>query len=117
MSKDNNYFKITALERLAFFGNKSPNSKQINEMVYLLENVGTVRSLSLDERLTKREKDCLYYMAIGKNTCEIAALLKIKKVTVKAHRQGIKRKLCAKSIAHAFFLGTRYGYLSLTENI
>lgn len=117
MVKDNNYFKTIALERLAFFGNKSPSIKQINEMVYLLENVGMVRSLTLDARLTKREKDCLYYTAIGKNTCEIAALLKVKKVTVKAHRQGIKRKLCAKSMGHAVFLGTRFGCINLAEKV
>lgn len=115
MNNDMVQFKSLAIERLAFFGNTTPTNKQVEEMVFLLGHIGLSRKLLFDKRLSKREIDCLYHTALGKNVCESAKLLKISQDTIKKHRKSIKQKLRANSMANAVFLGTRYGYFTLDE--
>jgi DNA-directed RNA polymerase specialized sigma subunit len=51
------------------------------------------RNSEVFESLTKREKEILQYVARGKNTPEIAALVHLSDKTVNTHRKNIRKKL------------------------
>lgn len=52
-------------------------------------------------RLTKREYDCLAYVAAGKSDWEISVILKLSQATVRFHVDNARRKLDAATRAHA----------------
>jgi DNA-directed RNA polymerase specialized sigma24 family protein len=51
------------------------------------------RNSEVFESLTKREKEILQYVALGKNTPEIATLVHLSDKTVNTHRKNIRKKL------------------------
>ncbi len=68
----------------------------------------------IDERwhlLTNREREVLQYVAKGKKTCEIAAILHRSVKTIEKHRANIKRKLGTKSTSEMRAFGIRFGLL------
>ena len=64
----------------------------------LLEENAFLRSnKDLFASLTRREKEIIKLIAIGKNSTEIAAEFNLSEETIKTHRRNIKRKLNAES--------------------
>ncbi len=61
------------------------------------ENNFLRKNLEKFERLTKREKQVLRYMGLGKKAAEISRDLHISLATAETHRKNIKRKLEAKT--------------------
>lgn len=107
-----NYLAIELLERL---GNVKPSQQQIDLLTDLLGRVALEYQLNFDQRLTKREIECLFWAAQGRTSDEIADLLKIKKTTVESHRREIIRKLNSQNMAQAVYNGVRYGYVPLIK--
>jgi DNA-binding CsgD family transcriptional regulator len=54
-----------------------------------------IKNHELYAGLTKREKEILRYMALGKNTHDISETLFISEMTVETHRKNIRKKICA----------------------
>lgn len=63
-------------------------------------------------RVSAREQECLQWMAQGKRTAEIAAILGISAETVRDHAKSISRKLATHSRAQAVARAYALGYLS-----
>lgn len=104
-----------AKDYLAFFGNNNPSDDQVIKMTKLLINVFVNSQVLLDSRLSKAESTCLLLAAYGNTSIETAKILNISKTTVESHRKEIKRKLGCNTIAHAVYLGVRYGYIKYVK--
>lgn len=61
------------------------------------------------DTLSKREQECLHWLARGKTTAEIALILAISEHTVKIHRKAILGKLAVKNVAQAIYTATTQG--------
>lgn len=105
-----------AKDFLAYFGNMDPSFNQIQKMSNLLINVFIRSQLVFDTKLSKTESTCLLLAAQGNTSIETAKILRISKATVETHRKEVKRKLGCSSIAHAVYLGIRYGYVKYVRN-
>jgi DNA-binding CsgD family transcriptional regulator len=105
-----------AKDFLAYFGNTTPSDDQIHKMTQLLINVFINSQILLDMRLSKAESTCLLLAAQGNTSIETAKILNISKATVESHRKEIKRKLGCNTIAHAVYLGVRYGYVKYVKS-
>jgi DNA-binding CsgD family transcriptional regulator len=97
---------------LHVLGNDHPSQKQINLMHTLLEKTVIEHHLVFDRKLTEREKCCLFLIASGQTTIQIADLLNVKSSTVDTWRKSIKQKLNSNTMAQAVFVGIRYGYVT-----
>lgn len=60
-------------------------------------------------KLTKREKECLKWMACGKSTWEISQILSCSEATVNFHMANIRNKMGVTSRAAAVFKAARIG--------
>lgn len=100
-----------AVELLKKLGNSRPLKKQLALMELLLSKVSSLQSIYFNPLLTEREKMCLYWLAMGKTSPEIAELFDVKPSTIEYYRKEIKNKLSCKTIAEAVFKGIRVGYL------
>ena len=103
--------KSLAHNLIAFLGNASPNTKQIEIMESILLNTGLKVQLLFDKRLTKREVECLTLAALGCSSSATAEILKISSKTVEQYRNEIKKKLGSKNMTQAVVLGIKYGYV------
>jgi DNA-binding CsgD family transcriptional regulator len=63
----------------------------------LEENNFLRKNHELFSSLTKREKEMLKFMALGKNSTEIAAIFHISEKTAVTHRRNIRSKLNAQT--------------------
>lgn len=99
------------MKLMAFLGNESPSKKQIKVMESILFSTGLKTQLFFNNKLTKREVECLNLAALGYSSTTTAEILKISKKTVEEYRNEIKKKLGCKSIAQAVFQGIKYGYV------
>lgn len=109
MNQEHDFYTYSAMEILKHqFGLIKPTHKQISAMKSILFHVWLKRSVRLDERLTQREKSCLYLASLGKTYKEIAEGLGIKPGTVKNHEKEILRKLSAKNMKQAISIVIRY---------
>lgn len=104
-----------AINIITFLGNESPSKKQIEVMESILLNAGLKLQLFFNEKLTRREAQCLNLSALGYSSTMTAEILKISKKTVDQYRNDIKEKLGCKSMAQAVFQGVKYGYVKQTE--
>lgn len=68
--------------------------------------------IAQDTYLTKRELQCLHYLALGKKRHEIAQIMSVSPRTIKAHIQNIKSKL---NCENQFQLGLKYSEIQLPE--
>lgn len=66
--------------------------------------------IMLDNRLTRREKQCLLLAYHGKNIRETSKILDIKVNTVEWYRKNILKKLNARNIGHAIALGIKHHF-------
>jgi DNA-binding CsgD family transcriptional regulator len=92
----------------------APKTKTTLIMLYIYIEQ-TFNQQALSQTLTEREKNCLYWSALGKTSRETAKLLQIQTGTVEQHRKKIKRKLQCKSMAEAVFKGMQMGYVPTSE--
>lgn len=74
-----------------------------NGMLYLDPNIIETQvltdSFTKQLKLTKREKEIISLIALGKTSKEIAALLFLSELTIKTHRKNISEKLGSKNVA------------------
>ena len=76
--------------------------------------LGIVDDLSVEEQtlrkvsLTRRERDCLSWIARGRSAWEISEILGIAERTVEFHLENSRKKLGAKNTVHAVALACRY---------
>jgi DNA-binding CsgD family transcriptional regulator len=104
-------YKVAAKSYLYYLGNKNPTLKQLTNMKDLLFNVWLRWEVVFDQRLTDREKECLFHASHGKNAKEIACLLKVTESTVRAHQKAILSKLICRNLNQAVSIGIKYGCL------
>lgn len=74
------------------------------------EQAITTHRIFMDHQtyLTKKELECLHYLAMGKKSSEISTILSITPRTIKAHIKNIKSKLNCKN---QFQLGLKYAQI------
>lgn len=65
-------------------------------------------AFSIEMKLSKREKEIISLIALGKTTRDIAELLFISELTVKTHRKNISEKLGTKGLADLLSRSIRY---------
>lgn len=106
-----------AMDFISFLGNNYPNKKQIKMMEMVLTHTGLMMQLFIDDRLTKRERECLQLARLGCNAATAAEILKISKKTVEQHRNEAKKKLGCKTLIEAVDLGIKYGFIKQTIEI
>lgn len=74
-----------------------------NNIQYFDPNIKPIKAIednfTNNLKLTKREKEIISLIAIGKTTKEIAALLFLSELTIKTHRKNISEKLGTKGLA------------------
>ena len=110
MKKEDKFYIDAAIDFLTSgLGIEKPTLKQIEEMQSILFNTWLKRRIKLDERLTNREKLCLFFASHGKTYREIAEVLGIRPGTVKTYEKEVLRKLNCKNMKQAISAGIRYG--------
>jgi DNA-binding CsgD family transcriptional regulator len=67
-------------------------------------------------KLSPREKEVVTYLANGKSRDQIAEILSIKAVTVRAYLESTREKLNAENILHAATLAVAKGFIDLIED-
>ena len=112
MKDEINFFNYLSLNVLDYIGNDSPSNEQVLFVENLLSTMLIKKTILLDERLTPREKTCLFYAALGETTSQTAKLMCIDITTVTTYRKAIIKKLNAKNIVHAVYIGIRHGLIS-----
>jgi DNA-binding CsgD family transcriptional regulator len=78
-----NYQAIGYLEDLGLL---MPSERQIELMESIIKNECVPKRFQFKSCLTKRERECLYWAALGKSSAEIAAELEIKVTTIDWHK-------------------------------
>ncbi len=96
-------------------GINEPNMKQVSLIETLLKNTTITATMLFDSRLTQREKQCLYWAAMGKSSQETSELLDVTKHTIELHRKKIKKKLQCRSLAQAVYVALRFDHLALKD--
>ncbi|WP_010598951.1 helix-turn-helix transcriptional regulator [Rickettsiella massiliensis] len=114
--EENHFFEILAKLYLQFFGNKKPTKTQLIEMKSLISHVCVIRPLNLNNRLTRREKQCLLLSTQGKKIARIAKFMKITPHMVNMHKRNIFLKLNCKSMSQAITKAISYGLLEQPIN-
>jgi DNA-binding CsgD family transcriptional regulator len=107
--QEDKLYRLMARDYLHYLGNKRPKAEQLTAMQNLLCRVWVRRAVLFDPCLTKREKQCLYYAALGKKVKETAELIGVKVETVRTFREAIMAKLGCTSMIAAITAGIRYG--------
>ena len=90
----------------------NPNYKRsiiLNDKIYRKSIIK--QTFKLEQQLTDREVECLFWAAQGKSSDDTAIILRIKKSTVECYRKSIKQKLNCTSMAHAIYEGVKRGYI------
>jgi DNA-binding CsgD family transcriptional regulator len=64
-------------------------------------------------RLTRRETECLHWVAAGKNSREIAAILGLSVQTVRDHMKRVRTKLNSASLAQALMRASSLGLIAM----
>lgn len=100
-----------AINLISYLGNDSPNKKQIKVMENILFHSGIMMQLFFDQRLTKREIQCLHLSRFGLSASATAEILKISPKTVEQHRNEAKKKLGCKTLIEAVNIGIKYGFI------
>jgi DNA-binding CsgD family transcriptional regulator len=97
------------------FAIDEPTNNQVEDMKAILETTWLRRAINFDERLTAREKACLYLASLGKDAKASGEFLGISAETVRVHRRETLRKLKCKNIAQAVSVGVRYGEIAASD--
>lgn len=88
--------------------------------VYVCEGVKLIEmaddTLPANTPLTRRETECLKWVAEGKSDWDISELLGISEATVHAHVEKAKKKIGVRSRVQAVVVATVKGWLSLNAN-
>jgi DNA-binding CsgD family transcriptional regulator len=100
-----------AVKFLKFLGKRKPTQQHIEITKKLLLTAVIQEHLYFDEKLTKREKECLLLAAKGYSTEETANILEITLSTVESHRLSIFKKLQCNNIGQAVLEGIRFGHI------
>lgn len=65
--------------------------------------------------LSKRETECLTWVANGKTAWEVAQILAISESTVTFHIENAKKKLAAVTVTHAVALSVSKGWITVSQ--
>lgn len=110
--------KFTSLNLCQYSDNK--HAKKIEKKYsYLLLSVATMLHLRairlnapiIDKKLTKREKECLFWASLGKSQEETGQILGVSTRTIRFHNENSMAKLDVKNITSAVSLATAFGYI------
>jgi DNA-binding CsgD family transcriptional regulator len=107
-SQEEKLYQSLAQTYLRYLGNSKPTHKQLLTMQTLLCQLWVRYTLLFDQRLTLREKACLYQAALGKTIKETARFLGITPMTVSGHRTAILIKLQCHNMVQAVAMGIKY---------
>lgn len=100
-----------ALKLLHSIGNSNPAAHQLELMGRLISQISVSQQLLFDNRLTLQERLCLLYAAHGYSVKQTAKLLNCDLRKARYHREEILKKLQCINIAHAVFVGLKYGHI------
>lgn len=118
MDKEGKFYTAAAIDILKNrFDIENPTKNQIGEMESILFHAWLRRRIKLDERLTDREKLCLFLASHGKTYIEIAETLGISPNVVRNYEKEILRKLACKNMKQAISIGIRYGDIATAEKV
>ncbi len=111
LSKRENEFKkefakifLEYLETLSF-------NKRVQEIESILYETEVKRIVTLDQRLSKQEKKCLFLAANGQGTRATSKILKRSINTIETHRKNLLKKLQVKDIPQAVGIGIKYNVI------
>ena len=107
--KEEQFFKAFAKDYLCYLGNSKPTPRQLSEIQNLLSQSRVKNTVHLDNRLSDREKQCLYLSAFGRSIKEIADFLDVSERQVGHLRNSIFQKLDCKNITESVTRGLRFG--------
>lgn len=96
---------------LNYIGNAEPSESQLGLIRRLVSQINVSQQLLFDAQLTLHEQHCLFYAAHGYSAKQTAIFLGFDLRTVKYYREEILRKLECANMAHAVFVGLKYGYI------
>lgn len=102
-----NYAAITLLEHMGIL---EPNESQIGSMEEVLSVAGFNANIKINEMLSNKQQDCLYWAAHGYCVKQTAQRMCVAPSTIASHRQAILVKLDCRSIAHAVYKGMHLNY-------
>lgn len=109
--QEKKFYEEIARHYLRFFSNVRPSSEQIKVMQNLLIHVFLPHKIIFNQsqRLSQREKECLYHAAYGRTIQETARLLGVTVSTIKTQRAQLIRKLACHSMTQAVRLCLGFG--------
>lgn len=76
---------------------------------------GSVQALPSDNRLSKREVECLRWAAVGKTDLEISMIMARSRATVRFHIHNASIKLNSVTRSQTVFKAAQLGYISLSR--
>ena len=85
----------------------------VHERAQTLLSESVFESSTVCRRLSRREQECLKWVAAGKSTSIISDILNISEKTVDAHIQSVLHKLNAQTRAHAVVRAAALGFIPL----
>lgn len=105
---DAGLINFMATEIINQFEVYQPSQKQISAIESFI-SLMISQGRFTDEKLSERERSCLYLAAQGKSSRETAGILHISMSTVETYRNNIKQKLNSRNITHAVLQGMMCG--------
>ena len=109
MLKNNSWVSSKLVKDVLFIcGNPSPTTNQCELMTDLLDYVMINPGTKGIHLLSERERTCLFWIAHGKSTEEMAPLMRVKLSTIQTYRNRIRKKLRCQTLAQAVFLTMCY---------
>lgn len=106
--KESKFFELVVHDLLNYLGNNTPNYEQIRTLMRILSQAWIKVPISLSNKLTQREKQCLYLVSKGLTLKEIAKIMKISINTVNTYERNILEKLLCKNLTEAVVQGIKY---------
>lgn len=82
-------------------------NREYSEEVKISNRANKKTLLKDFSKATKRELECLYYFAVGKNANEVGEILAISKRTAESHVQNLKIKVDVRKLAELIFYATK----------
>lgn len=70
---------------------------------------------TLENKLTRREKECFHFMVQGYTSRQIAAFMGISEATIDKHRDAVNYKLRVNCAAALIRTALRHGWLTIEE--
>ncbi len=106
--KEDKFFQLVTCDLLDFLNKCVSKSEKIKILMRVLSHVWIKLPFSISDKLTTREKQCLYLVSRGLTLKEIAKIMKITFNTVNTYERNILEKLLCKNLTEAVVVGIKY---------